>query len=218
MPPHEQGALNLPYLADRATNEHPRFGSPAPQACQQSPSTRACADRDDHFEALSPPAIRHPIQPNLRAIMPTIRRPLTVPSLTLSPFKSLPRYRVGPFTAEMSPTAAVKRAGAFSQPLFMGLLVQLPDPDGVGAQELDHAAYQRQLVELTARSASHLTVPRPVVFDIHDCPEVVGIGLFDGDGVCEGYGALRSSRISPQRPDHFEFPSHQIMVKRPPRG
>lgn len=46
-----------------------------------------------------------------------------------------------PFTAELPPTAAIKRAGVFSSPLFLGLLVELPDPDGVGSLEQDHPDY-----------------------------------------------------------------------------
>ena len=40
-------------------------------------------------------------------------------------------WMTSPFTAEMTPTAAVKRAGAYSSAVYLGLLVQLPDPDGV---------------------------------------------------------------------------------------
>ena len=85
-----------------------------------------------------------------------------------------------PFNAEMSPTAAVKRAGAFSTPLYLGLLSGLPDQDGVGAIELESPGYLRQPIELTSRSASHQTIPRAVVFDVSEGP-VVGLGLFAHD-------------------------------------
>ncbi len=124
-------------------------------------------------------------------------------------------WKASPFTVEMTPTAAVKRSGVFSSPLYLGLLVQLPDPDGIGAVELDHPGYLRQLIELVPRSSAHLTIPRPVLFEIHDCPTVVGLGLFDGDAMTEGYGVLRSSRTAWRRPEKFEFPSHQILIKRP---
>lgn len=124
-------------------------------------------------------------------------------------------WMTSPFTAEMTPTAAVKRAGDYSSPAYVGLLVRLPDPDGVGAVELTHAQYLRQLVELTPRSTSHLTIPRPVLFDLHGCPPVVGIGLYDCEGALEGYGVLRSSRVSDRPATTFEFASHQILIKKP---
>ena len=124
-------------------------------------------------------------------------------------------WMASPFNAEMTPTAAIKRAGAFSSPLYLGLLVGLPDPDGVGSIELDHPAYMRQLIELSSRSASHLTIPRPVLFEVHGCPAVLGVGLYDSDGNAEGYGVLRSSRIARRRPDKFEFAACQILIKRP---
>ena len=124
-------------------------------------------------------------------------------------------WMVGPFTVEMTPTAAVKRMGCFSEAISLGLLVQLPDPDGVGSIELKHPGYMRQLTELTPRSASHLTIPRHVRFDVQGCPAVVGLGLYDLHGVLEGYGVLRSSRIAWRRPERFEFASHQILIKRP---
>lgn len=124
-------------------------------------------------------------------------------------------WMTNPFTAEMSPTAAVKRAGVYSSPVYLGLLVELPDPDGVGAVELAHAHYLRQLVELAPRSTNHLTIPRPVLFDLHGCPPVVGTALYDGEGRLESYGVLRSSRISDRPATTFEFASHQILIKKP---
>lgn len=124
-------------------------------------------------------------------------------------------FKTSPFTAELAPTAAAKRTGAFSSPLYLGLLVQLPDPDGVGCVELDYPGYVRQLVELTSRSASHLTIPRHVQFEILNCPPVTGVALFDSFAVAEAYGVLRSSRIAWRQPDTFEFASHQILIKRP---
>lgn len=120
-----------------------------------------------------------------------------------------------PFNAEMSPTAAVKRAGTFAAPLYVGLLARLPDPDGVGAIEADNPGYMRQLIELVSRSSSHLTIPRPVVFDVESGPRIVGVGLFDAEGVLEAYGVLRSARISWRPASRLEFASHQIMIKRP---
>ena len=124
-------------------------------------------------------------------------------------------FQISPFTAELAPTAAVKRTGSFSDILYIGLLVQLPDPDGVGCIELQHAGYVRQLVELTSRSSTHVTVPRHVRFEVVDCPPVVGVALFDSDAVAEAYGVLRSSRIGWRQPEMFEFASHQILIKRP---
>lgn len=120
-----------------------------------------------------------------------------------------------PFTVEMTPTAAVKRAGAFSSPLSIGLLRRLPDPDGVGAVELDSRRYMRQLIDLTPCRPGYLAIPRPVLFQIHPESSVVGVGLFTDEDVLEAYGVLRSSRISWRQPDRFEFASHQILVKRP---
>ena len=124
-------------------------------------------------------------------------------------------FKTSPFTAELAPTAAAKRTGAFSSPLYLGLLVQLPDPDGVGCVELDHPGYVRQLVELTSRSASHLTIPRHLQFEVQGCPPVVGVALFDSDAVAEAYGVLRSHRIARRQPETFEFASHQMLIKRP---
>lgn len=124
-------------------------------------------------------------------------------------------WMVGPYTVEMTPTAAVKRTGRFSETIALGLLVQLPDPDGVGASELDHLEYLRQLVELTPQSATHLAVPRHLRFEVHGCPAIVGLGLYEPRGVLEGYGVLRSSRISWRRPEQFDFPPHRILIKRP---
>lgn len=133
----------------------------------------------------------------------------------LPPSKSGP-WLVGPYTVEMTPTAAVKRVGRFSETLSLGLLVQLPDPDGVGSSELEHPAYMRQLVELAPRSASHLAIPRHVRFHIPGCPPVIGLGLYDTHNTLEGYGVFRSSRVTSCRPERFDFPSHQIQIKRPP--
>lgn len=124
-------------------------------------------------------------------------------------------WKSGPFNTEMTPTAAVKRAGSFSTATYIGLMVQLPDPDGVGSVELDHPGYVRQLVALTSGSASHLTIPRPVLFEVHNCPLVVGVGLYDESGVAEGYGVLRSSRVAWHPPEKFQFASHQILIRRP---
>lgn len=124
-------------------------------------------------------------------------------------------FQISPFTAELAPTAATKRAGVFSEPLYVGLLVQLPDPDGVGSVELDHPSYARQLVELAPRSASHLIIPRHIWFEVLGCPPIIGLALFDGDAVAEAYGVIRSSRIAWRQPETFEFASHQILVKRP---
>lgn len=125
-------------------------------------------------------------------------------------------WMVGPFTVEMTPTAAVKRTGRFSETVSLGLLVQLPDPDGVGASELNHPGYTRQSVELTPRSASHLAIPSNLRFEVHGCPTIVGLGLYDPRGVLEGYGVLRSPRIAWRRPEQFEFRSHHIVIKRLP--
>lgn len=124
-------------------------------------------------------------------------------------------FKISPFNAELAPTAAAKRAGGFSNPLYVGLLVSLPDPDGVGSVELDHPGYVRQLVELTSRSASHLTIPRHVRFEMVGCPPIVGMALFGSEAVAEAYGILRSSRIAWRPPEIFDFASHQILVKRP---
>ncbi|MBC1183990.1 hypothetical protein HF680_15210 [Brevundimonas sp. WCHBH090558] len=124
-------------------------------------------------------------------------------------------WMTNPFTAVMSPTAAVKRAGAYSCPVYLGLLVQLPDPDGVGAVELIHAQYLRQLVELAPRSTNHFTIPRPVMFDLHGCPPVVGTALYDPEGTLESYGVLCSSRISKRPATTVEFASHQLLIKKP---
>lgn len=124
-------------------------------------------------------------------------------------------WMTNPFTAEMSPTADVKRAGAYSSPVYLGLLVQLPDPDGVGAVELTHPRYLRQLVELAPRSTCHLTIPRLVLFDLPKCLPVVGTGLYNSKGGLESYGVLRSSRISNRPATTFEFASHQILIKKP---
>ncbi|WP_426038414.1 hypothetical protein [Brevundimonas sp. DC300-4] len=124
-------------------------------------------------------------------------------------------FMTSPFNAELAPTAAAKRAGAFSNPMYIGLLLQLPDPDGVGSVELDYPGYERQLVDLTPRSASHLTIPRHVRFEVQGCPPVIGLALFDADAVAEAYGVLRSHRITWHRPQKLEFASHQILVKRP---
>ncbi|WP_426051975.1 hypothetical protein [Brevundimonas sp. SL161] len=131
------------------------------------------------------------------------------PPLPHGPFKT------NPFNAELAPTAAAKRAGGFSNPLYVGLLVSLPDPDGVGSVELDHPGYVRQLVELTSRGSGHLTIPRHVHFEVQGCPPVVGVALFDSDAVAEAYGVLRNHRIAARRPDTFDFASHQILVRRP---
>lgn len=125
------------------------------------------------------------------------------------------RWMVGPFTVAMTATAMVKRTGYFSSALSLGLLVRLPDPDGVGSAELQHEGYVRQRVDLTDQSASHLTIPRHVQFDVPDCPAVVGLGLYAPDGTLEGYGVFRSSRVAWARPETFGFPSHRILIKRP---
>lgn len=127
------------------------------------------------------------------------------------------RWMVGPFTVAMTATAAVKRLGCFSDVLFLGLLVGLPDPDGVGSSELKHSSYARQPVALTAHSSNHLTIPRHVRFEVPDCPAVVGLGLYGPDERLEGYGVFRSSRIAWAKPETFDFPSHRILIKRPDR-
>lgn len=124
-------------------------------------------------------------------------------------------WMVGPFSVEMAPTAAVKRAGCFSKATTLGILVQLPDPDGVGSIELKHPAYMRQMADLAPRSASHLVIPHRVQFEVPGCPTVVGLGLYDPDGALEGYGVFRSVRVGWRRPEQFEFPSHRILIRRP---
>lgn len=125
---------------------------------------------------------------------------------------------VSPFNVEMSPTAAVKRVTAFATPLYLGLLRSLPDPDGVGANEVDTPGYVRQLVELTSLSTSHLTIPRRVTFDVDGEAVIVGAGLFDNEETLQAYGVLRSARISCLPPSRLEFASHQILIRRPDLG
>ena len=137
-------------------------------------------------------------------------------SSPLGPASTTPqRFPKGPFGAELTPTLMVKLARAYPDEMFLGLLSKAPDVDGVGGQELIQVGYRRQAIQLTSRSRSHLTVPHAVLFDIFACPAIAQLALFDSEGVLQAYGVLRPHTTAPSLPTRFEFPSHQILVKRP---
>lgn len=121
----------------------------------------------------------------------------------------------GPFSAALSPSIPARAAGDYPSEVFIGLLMSKPDPDGMGGKELDAPGYERQAVELLSRSRSHLCVSRPVLFEIFNCPTVTHLALFDGDGQIFAHGALRGRTTEASPPSRFEFPGHQILVRRP---
>lgn len=126
-----------------------------------------------------------------------------------------PLYMQSPFTAELAPSLAVRQSRGYEPSLWLGLLLQGPDADGYGAVELEDGDYSRQAVELSPRSASHLTIPRLVLFDLFSRPIIKALALFNAAGALEAYGALRSATAGGQPPARFEFRSHQIIIKRP---
>ena len=125
------------------------------------------------------------------------------------------QYPQGPFAVEMSPALSARAAGRYPDALWMGLMISKPDPDGGGARELDYPGYQRQPIELSSRSAQHLAVGRPVLFEIFGCPLVTGVALFDADGRVVANGLLRGRTTAATAPCRFEFASHQIVVRKP---
>lgn len=125
-----------------------------------------------------------------------------------------PLFMRSPFTAELSPSLRIKQEATYPEGLWLGLLLDLPDPDGHGAVELNDADYTRQQVALSPYSSSHLAVHRPVRFDIPRQPIVRGIALFTDQEELAAYGALRSAYAAYASPDCIEFKSHQILVKR----
>ncbi|MFA4952578.1 hypothetical protein [Brevundimonas sp.] len=123
-------------------------------------------------------------------------------------------YMQSPFTAELAPSLRVKQDRAYPASVYLALLLDLPDPDGYGAVVLDDDGYTRQAVALSPRSSSHLTIHRPVRFEIPGQPMVRGMALFNGQGELAAYGALRSAHAGYPAPSFIEFKSHQILVKR----
>lgn len=119
-----------------------------------------------------------------------------------------------PFTAELAPSLRIKQEAAYPAVLWLALLLGLPDADGHGAVELADANYTRQSVTLSPRSSSHLTIHRPVRFEIPGQPMVRGMALFSEEGELAAYGALRSAYAGYPAPSFIEFKSHQILVKR----
>jgi hypothetical protein len=124
----------------------------------------------------------------------------------------------GPFTAELSPTILTRASGMYPMTLSIGLLRTRPDPDGCQGQELEHPSYQRQSVDLADRSATHLCIERPVLFEIFNCPRVVALALFDQEDRVVAQGALRGRVISAEAPGRFEFSSCSILIRKPYRA
>lgn len=124
-------------------------------------------------------------------------------------------YMQSPFTAELAPSLAVRQSRGYEPSLWLGLLLHGPDADGYGAVELEDGDYSRQAVELSPRSASQLTITRPMLFDLFSRPIIKALALFNAAGTLEAYGVLRSATVGGQAPARFEFRSHQIMIKRP---
>jgi hypothetical protein len=123
-------------------------------------------------------------------------------------------YMQSPFTAELAPSLRAKQDRAYPAGVHLGLLLNLPDPDGYGAVVLDDEGYMHQAVELAPHSASHLAISRPVRFDVPGRPLVCGLALFDEQGGLVGYGALRSAHAGYPAPTYIEFKAHQILIKR----
>ncbi|WP_292035607.1 MULTISPECIES: hypothetical protein [unclassified Brevundimonas] len=124
-------------------------------------------------------------------------------------------YAQGPFAAELAPALSVRSTGAYPEHLYIGLLTSKPDPDGVGGVELSYPGYARQSVDLSPRSNTHFAIGRPVLFEIFGCPAVTSIALFDGAGAVVAHGTLRGRSTDVAPPSRFEFPSHQILVRKP---
>lgn len=57
-------------------------------------------------------------------------------------------YMQSPFTAELAPALRAKQDRAYPAGVYLGLLLNLPDPDGHGAVVLGDEEYTRQAVEL----------------------------------------------------------------------
>lgn len=122
----------------------------------------------------------------------------------------------GPHRAQIGPTAGTIAAGAYPEPLFLGLLTKLPASDGAHLIELDAPGYARQLISLAPRNATYFCVPRPILFEVHRLPVIAGFGLFDqetGGAIC-GYGAVGSRNLSREPVERIEVPSHQLLIRR----
>lgn len=123
-------------------------------------------------------------------------------------------FAQGPFAAELAPALSVRSTGAYPEHLYVGLLTSKPDPDGVGGRELHYPGYARQSVDLSPRNDTHFAVGRPVLFEIFGCPAVTSIALFDASGAVVAHGVLRGRSTDVAPPSRFEFPSHQILVRK----
>lgn len=117
--------------------------------------------------------------------------------------------------AELVPVSTAAASVLETLRLSLGLMVA--KADGTRA-ELDCLGYQRQLVELSPRSPTHLGVGRPVLFEILGCPPVTGLALFNTAGQVVAEGPLRGTTAEVPPPARFEFAAHQILVRRPAVG
>lgn len=125
-------------------------------------------------------------------------------------------HRVGPFTGVLAPTETSRIVGSYPDALYIGLMAKLPRPDGVGGREVDVEGYERQIATLQPRDGQHFCVPRPVMFEVHRCPNVDGVGLFDQQtgGKLVAYGAIVSSRLSKTPVSRVEISGYQLLIKR----
>lgn len=151
----------------------------------------------------------------------TVRHPDTwrAPTKQATPPGALPHYR-GPFTCEMAGSILMRDGTPLSAHLFAALLAKSPDPDGCNYVEVE-GGWPRQPVRIVTRSATHLAISHPVLFEVGP-QDIPSLGLFDepnpGSGRLWCYGALRSSSVGDSPESRFEFPAFGILIKRPLAG
>lgn len=151
----------------------------------------------------------------------TVRHPDTwrAPARQATPPGALPHYR-GPFTCEMVGSILMRDGTPPPPQMFAALLAKSPDPDGYNYAEIE-GSWPRQPVRIVARSATHLAISHPLVFEVGP-QDVPSLGLFDepdpGSGRLWCYGALRSSSVADRPEDRFEFPAFGVLIKRPFNG
>ena len=124
------------------------------------------------------------------------------------------RFPAGPFGAVLRPALCANQRGAYSACLTLGMLTIWPDLDGYGSLELEDGLYRRVAVALVDHTRTQHAVPSRVVFNVSDGSVVTGLGLFNGQGELEAFGALRAYTTAETPPDKFELPAFQLVVKR----
>ncbi|CAN5275953.1 hypothetical protein BH09PSE1_BH09PSE1_05730 [soil metagenome] len=121
-------------------------------------------------------------------------------------------FRIGPFTAKLTPTPLALTLGVPKR-LEASLLTRAADTLGRGYTECPRTASCRRPVRLERRAGSKtFIIPHQFAFHLPGSALIQQLGLFDDQGRLRYSGALSSSRQGFERPEEFHFDGGSVEV------